>query len=82
MASDISRDFTATGGVTDERGSFQIKRLDQSRKIVSVAVHVVSSSGLARPAVATAIMGDHPEAVLSQKQHLAIPRVSVQRPSV
>ena len=62
--------------------SLEIERLDHGREIVGIAVHVVAGRGLAGPAMAAAVMRDDAEAVLREEQHLAVPRVGVQRPAV
>ena len=82
VAADIARDFPASGGVAHQRGVLEIERLDDGRKIVGIAVHVVSGGGLAGPAMATPVMGNHAEAVLREEKHLAVPRVRAQRPAV
>ena len=48
-----------------DRGDFfEIKRLNQSRQIVGVSIHVVSGPGLTGPPVATSIDTLHPSAIL------------------
>ena len=82
MATDVAGDFTAAGGVADERGVLEIERLDHGCKIVGIAVHVVPRRGLAGPAMAATVMRDHAESILREEQHLAVPSVGAQRPAV
>jgi hypothetical protein len=59
-----------------------MERLDDRRKIVGVAVHIVSAGGLAGSPMTSAVMRDDAETVLREEKHLAIPGVRIQRPSV
>ena len=60
----------------------QIERLDQRREVVGVGVHVVAVPGLARAAVAAAVVGDAAVAAGGQEQHLVFPGVGAERPAV
>src|SRR5262249_25304365 len=82
VAADVARHFSASGGMADQRGVLEIERLDDGCKIVGIAVHVVSESSLARPAMATPVKRDDAEAVLLEEQHLAVPSVGAERPAV
>ena len=82
VAADVARDFAAAGGVAHQRDVLEIERLDHGGQIVGIAVHVVSGRGLAGSAMATPVVRDDAEAVLREEQHLAVPRVGVQRPAV
>ena len=61
---------------------FQVERFDQLRQVVGVSVHVVATPGLARSAVAAAIMGDAAVSVRGQKHHLVFPGIRAQRPAM
>ena len=58
----------------------QIKRLYQRRQIVGVGVHFVAVPGLARPAMASAVMRYAAESAIGQKKHLVFERVRAQGP--
>jgi hypothetical protein len=45
-------------------------------------IHVVAVTDLARPAVASAVMSDDAIAVIEEEQHLRIPIVGRQRPTM
>src|SRR3954452_634007 len=60
----------------------QIERFDDSREIVSIAVHVVSGGSLAGSAMTAPIMRDCPKTVFREEEHLPIPGVRAQRPPV
>src|SRR5262249_15152851 len=82
MAPDVTRYLATAGRVTDERDVPQIERFDHGRKIVSVAIHIVARRCLVRPAVTSPVMCHDAEALLSEKMHLTVPRVRIQRPTV
>lgn len=52
------------------------------RQIIGVVIHVVTVTDLTRPAMAAPVMGDDPIAVVKEEQHLRIPVVRRQRPTV
>src|SRR5258708_35094404 len=68
--------------MADQSGIFEIKRLNYSGKVVGVAIHVVARPSLAGAAMTTPVVGDHPETVLGEKMHLAVPCIGTERPSV
>ena len=82
VAADVARHLAAAGRVADVDGVLQIERFDQRREIVGVGVHVVAVPGLARAAVAAAVVGDAAVAVRRQEEHLVLPGVGAQRPAV
>jgi hypothetical protein len=82
VAPDVARDFAATSGVAYEHGVLEIECLDHGCEIVSIAIHVIPRRGLARPAMSTTVVCDHPEAVLREEKHLAVPSVGAQRPTM
>jgi hypothetical protein len=75
VAPDVADDLAAAGGVTHEYGILEIERLNHSCKIVGIAIHVIPRRGLARPAMATAVVRDHAEAILREEKHLTVPSV-------
>src|SRR5207244_5983549 len=54
----------------------------QRREVVGIVVHVVAVAGLGGSPVATPVMGEHAIAVLEEEQHLCIPVIGRQRPTV
>ena len=60
----------------------QVEMLDDCSGVGGVVVHVVAATDLARPAMAAPIMGDDAVALFDEVEHLRIPVVSAQRPSV
>ena len=82
VPADVAGDLAATGGMADMDRVLQVERLDQLRQVVGIGVQVVAAPGLARPAVAAAVMGDAAVAALRQEEHLVLEGVGAQRPAV
>jgi hypothetical protein len=58
VAADVARHFAAAGRVADQHGVLQVQRFDDGGEVVGVGVHVVAVPGLARAAVAAAVVRD------------------------
>jgi hypothetical protein len=71
------RDFSASGGVAHQGRVVEIERLNHRREIVGVAIHVISSRGLAGSTMAAPVMRDRAETVLYEEHHLPVPCVGV-----
>src|SRR6266513_1520449 len=82
MPSQIMRHLTAAGGMTYVHGVFQIKMHGQRCKIVGIVIHVVAVARLGGPAVAASIMGYYAIAVLEEEQHMRVPVIGRQRPTM
>jgi hypothetical protein len=82
MPRQIARYLTATGGVANMDGTFEVEMGRDSRQVVGIMIHIVAVGGLSRAAVATAIMSDHPIAVTKEEQHLVIPIVGAEWPTM
>ena len=82
MTTDIAGDFPTSGRVTHQCYIFEFERLDDRRKIVSIAIHIVSRRSLAGPTMSAPVMRDDAETVLREEKHLAVPGVGVQGPAV
>jgi hypothetical protein len=61
--------------MADMNGVLQIEMRRHRRKVIGIMIHVVTVTGLAGTAVAAAVMGDHPVAVIEEEQHLRVPIV-------
>ena len=55
MPTDVSSNFAASCGVTDERCLLEIKRLNNGGEIVRITIHVVMRRRLARAAVSATV---------------------------
>ena len=60
----------------------EVERLDQRREVVGIGVEVVAVPGLARPAMAAAVVGDAAIAARGQEEHLVLERIGGQRPAM
>src|SRR5262249_31360025 len=75
-------DFAPARGVADVDCLPQVERFDQGREVIGVSVHVVAGPGLAGAAVTAAVMGGAAVTAGGQGEHLVVPGVRAQRPSV
>jgi hypothetical protein len=60
----------------------EIERGSQSRYVRGVCVHLMALRRLARAAMTTAIVGDHAIALPEEEEHLGVPVVGAERPSM
>jgi hypothetical protein len=63
-------------------GILQVEMGDHRGKIVGIVIKVMAVGDLRRAAVAAAIVGDDPIAVIEEEQHLGVPVVGGKRPPV
>src|ERR1700737_2801804 len=63
-------------------GILQVEMRSKRRKIVSIMIHIVPVARLRGPAVAAAVMGYDAIAVTQEEQHLRVPVICRQRPSM
>src|SRR5580692_12595596 len=82
MPTDVPRNFSTAGGVAHMDCSLQIKLFSEGGEIVGVSVHLVAIPRLSGTAVASPVVRDHTIAALAEIQHLSIPVVRSERPSV
>src|SRR6266849_1772731 len=82
VPSQIAHHFAAAGGMADMNGVLQIEMRRQGRKVVCIVIHVMAVARLAGPAVAAAVMGDDSIAVIQEEQHLPVPVIGRQRPTM
>src|SRR6266404_1136395 len=82
MPSQIVRHLAAAGGMTNVHGVLQIKMRGQGCKVVGIMIHVMAVACLGGPAVTSSIMGDDAITVFEEEQHLRVPVISRQRPTV
>jgi hypothetical protein len=58
LPADVTSHFATTGGVSDMDRILQVEHFDKCREIVGVGIQVVAVPGLARSAMAAAVMCD------------------------
>src|SRR5580700_2169022 len=82
MASDITGDLAAAGGMPNMDGLLEVEMIDELSEVVGIGIEIISVPRLAGPAVAAPVMGDAPVAVRHQEKHLIFKRVGAERPPV
>src|SRR5438132_11408080 len=82
MPSNVTGDFSATGGVAHVDSVLQVKLFSEGCEIVGVGVHVVAIPRLGGTAVPSPVMRDDAIALLAEEQHLSVPVVRGERPAV
>jgi hypothetical protein len=68
--------------MADMHGVAQFEMFKDGVGISGVMIHVMAFAGLARSAMATAIMGDNAVSLVHEVEQLSVPIVSTQRPAV
>jgi hypothetical protein len=76
------RDLAATGGMTDMDGVVQVQVRGKRREVAGVMIHIVSLGHLARSTVAAPIMRNDTETLAKEEQHLRIPVIRRERPTM
>src|SRR5438445_2906802 len=82
MPSNVTGDFSATGGVAHVDSVLQVKLFSEGCEIVGVGVHVVAIPRLGGTTVPSPVMRDDSIALLAEEQHLSVPIVRSERPAV
>src|SRR6266478_6077463 len=82
MPSNVTGDFSATGGVAHVDSVLQVKLFSEGCEIVGVGVHVVAIPRLGGTTVPSPVMRDDSIALLTEEQHLSVPVVRSERPAV
>ena len=82
MPRDIADDLATASGMADHGRIFQIQMVHKLGESVGVLIHVVALPTLARTSMATPVMGNHAVSSLREKQHLRVPGIGAQRPSM
>src|SRR5580658_5842225 len=75
-------DLTAAGRVTHMDGILEIEGGGQRREVIGIVIHVMAVGGLARASVTPPIVCDHSIATLQEEQHLCVPIVGRERPTM
>ncbi|MCY1369858.1 hypothetical protein D9M69_569160 [compost metagenome] len=82
LARDVARDVAAAHREARQDHVFQVERFDQLGDVVGEGVVVVAGPGLAGAAETAAVERDDAVAALGEEQHLGVPHVGAQRPTV
>ena len=78
VATHVAGNLPTAGGMSDEDDVGEVKVVDEFGEVVAVLVHVMTAPGLAGPAVAPAVVRDHPITVTGQEEHLRVPVVGAE----
>src|SRR5262249_32665351 len=68
--------------MTHMERSFQIELVRQGHHVSGVGIHIVPRGTLRRATVATTVMCDDPVTLREEVEHLVVPVISTQRPSM
>src|SRR6202011_1006455 len=82
VTGNVAGDFAAAGRVADVDRLFQVQLRNELGEVVGVVVHVIAVPGLARAAVAAAIVGNASIPMRSQEKHLVFEGIRGERPAV
>ena len=82
VARDVMHNLAATGRVADMDSILEIEMRRHRGEVIGIVIHVVAVADLAGPAVAAAVMSNDAIAVIEEEQHLRIPIVGRQRPTM
>src|SRR6202011_4166336 len=72
----------AAGGMANVNGVLQVEMRGQRRQVIGIVIHVVTVAHLSGPAMASAVMRYDAIAVLEEEQHLRVPVIGRQRPTM
>src|ERR1700691_954090 len=82
MPPNITRNFSAASRVAHMDCVLQVQLLSEGRQVVGVGVHLVAVPGLRGTPVPAPVMSDYAVAKLAKVQHLSVPVIRAERPSV
>src|ERR1700685_156140 len=82
VPANVTRNFAPSSRVPNESDVLQIELFDERGQVIRVSIHLVAIPRLAGAAVASAVVGNGAIAFLGEKQHLRVPRVRIQWPSM
>src|SRR6202023_1040885 len=82
MPPNVTGNFSAAGGMAHMDCVLQVKLFGEGCEIVGVGVHVITIPRLGGTAVPSPVMRDDSIALLAEEQHLSVPVVGGERPTV
>src|SRR6266550_4787004 len=82
MTAEITHHLSAAGRVADVNCILQVEMVSDGLQIVGIVVQVVTIGYLRRTAVAASVVGDDPITFGEEEQHLRVPIVRAQRPTM
>src|ERR1700747_2287185 len=82
VARDVMHNLAATGRVADMDSILEVEMRRHRGEVIGIVIHVVAVADLAGPAVAAAVMSNDAIALIEEEQHLRIPIIGRQRPTM
>jgi len=82
MTADVACHLPAAGRVANVDYIPQIQLFDQFRQVISIGIHVISGPRLAGAPMAPPVMRDAAVTAIREEEHLIVPRVRTERPSM
>src|SRR5664279_5712752 len=82
MPPDVTGNFSAAGGVAHMDCVLEVEFFGKSCEVVGVSIHLVAIPGLGGTAVPSPVSRDDSIATLAEEQHLPVPVVRRERPTV
>ena len=81
MSGEITDDLRGAHGVSDQHHVMEVQLLEQRAEVVRERIVVIPASRIAAPTVAALVVGDAAR-MLGERDHLILPDVTIDRPSV
>src|SRR6266478_6369814 len=82
MAAEITHHLAAAGRMSDVNCILQIELVRHGLQIVGIVIHIMAAIGLSRAAMSTPVNSDDPITLGEKEQHLRVPIVRAEWPTM
>src|ERR1700688_121554 len=82
MSADVTGNFSAAGGVGHMDCILQVTLFREGREIIGISAHFIAIPCLFGTAMPSPVMRNDSITLLAEEQHLSVPGIRVERPSV
>jgi hypothetical protein len=82
MSRKVADHLSATCGVADMDRLLEVEVLYYSGQVVSIVIHIVTIRDLSRSPMPTTVVGNNAIPMLQKEQHLSVPVIRRQRPTM
>jgi hypothetical protein len=82
VASDIVDDLATARGMAHMYRLLHVEMIYDRRNVVGVMIHIMAVPDLTRPSMSAPVVRDDPETLGQKEEHLGIPVICTERPSV
>src|SRR5215469_1691854 len=82
MAGQVMHHLAAARRMTNMNSILQIEMSNNSGQVIGIVIHIMTVGGLSGTSVPATVMGNHTIAAIEEEQHLRVPVIGRQRPSV